>query len=149
MRAAQAVKYQQVIHATEILVNAVPFLGANPGQADYKEALKLVEYLLEHNDDSPLIDLLATRIASYEDTAAEFAEFNARIAAIPRELAMLRTLMDQYGLNQSSFRHEIGSRSLVSMIMNGQRVLTLEHMRALSVRFNIPVSAFIDSEDTQ
>lgn len=144
MRAAHTVKYQHVIHATEILVNAVPFLGANPEQADYKEALKLVEYLLEHNDDSPLIDLLATRIARYEDTAAELTDFNARIAAIPQELAMLRTLMDQYGLNQSSFQQEIGSRSLVSMIMNGQRALTLDHMRALSARFNIPISAFIN-----
>ncbi|MGO8658185.1 hypothetical protein ACC771_21690, partial [Rhizobium ruizarguesonis] len=52
--------------------------------------------------------------------------FNARIAAIPQELAMLRTLMDQYGLNQSSFQKEIGRRSLVSMIMNGQRALTLD-----------------------
>ncbi|WP_433977702.1 hypothetical protein [Erwinia sp. E_sp_B01_9] len=36
---------------------------------------------------------------------------------------------------------------MVSMILKGQRSLTLEHMRVLSARFNIPVSAFIDADD--
>ncbi|WLS79123.1 helix-turn-helix domain-containing protein [Erwinia pyri] len=145
MRAVEATTLQQAINATETLVNAVPMLGPHPTSKDYKEALALVELLIDHHDESPLIDLLTRKIADYEDAAPELAEFNARIAALPRDLAMLRTLMEQYGLNQSSFSREIGSRSLVSMILKGQRSLTLDHMRALSARFNIPVSAFIDA----
>jgi HTH-type transcriptional regulator/antitoxin HigA len=51
--------------------------------------------------------------------------------------------MAQHGLNQSSFQ-QIGSRSLVSKIMNGQRSLTLDHMRALAKRFNVPVPRLLD-----
>ncbi|EXU76654.1 helix-turn-helix domain-containing protein [Erwinia mallotivora] len=144
MRAATAEKYQLVLNVTKNLVDAVPLLGTSPTSTDYQEALLLVEFLIDHDDENPLIDLLAKKIADYENNAPEYKDFNARIATLPRDLAMLRTLMDQHGLNQSSFVAEIGSRSLVSMIMRGQRALTLEHMRALSARFNIPVSAFIE-----
>ncbi|WP_392387032.1 helix-turn-helix domain-containing protein [Yersinia enterocolitica] len=51
--------------------------------------------------------------------------------------------MDQHGLNQRSFKEEIGVRSLVSMILKGERKLTLDHMKALSKSFGLPVSAFI------
>jgi len=55
--------------------------------------------------------------------------------------------MDQYGLNQASFENEIGGRSLVNMILKGERSLTLEHMKALSKRFGIPITAFIEDAD--
>jgi len=110
----------------------------------YKEALEMVERLIDTDDDNPQIAVLAEQIADYENSAPEFAEFNARIAAVPQELAVLRVIMDQHGLNQSSFKDEIGARSLVSMILKGERKLTLEHMKALSKRFGFPVSAFID-----
>lgn len=57
---------------------------------------------------------------------------------------MLRVIIDQHGLNQSSFKNEISARSLVSMILKGERKLTLEKMKALSKRFGLPVSAFIE-----
>ena len=73
----------------------------------------------------------------------DFAKFNARVASIPSGVALLRTLMDQYQLTQSDFENEIGKKSLVSRILNGQRTLTLDHMRALAKRFNLPVIAFV------
>lgn len=138
--------YEVALNAISILISAVPLLGKSHSREDYEQALAIVERLIDTDDENPLIDLLAKKIADYENTAPEFAEFNARIAALPQELAMLRTLMDQHGLNQSSFKQEIGSRSLVSMILKGERTLTLEHMKALSKRFGIPVSTFIDDE---
>jgi HTH-type transcriptional regulator/antitoxin HigA len=51
--------------------------------------------------------------------------------------------MDQYQLTQSDFENEIGKKSLVSRILNGQRTLTLDHMRALAKGFGLPVSAFV------
>ncbi len=44
--AARAVK------ATRELVNAVPFLGGSDSEDDYREALELVEYLIEEDDQS-------------------------------------------------------------------------------------------------
>lgn len=110
----------------------------------YREDIRLVEYLIEHEPDSPLIDMLTAKIARYEDDAPEMAEFNERIASTPGGVAMLRVLMDQYHLAQGDFENEIGKRSLVCRILNGQRRLTLDHARALARRFNLPVSAFID-----
>lgn len=93
--------------------------------------------------DSPLVEMLTAKIDKYENESQEFAEFNARVASIPSGVALLRTLMDQYQLTQSDFENEIGKKSLVSRILNGQRTLTLDHMRALAKRFGVPVSAFV------
>jgi antitoxin component HigA of HigAB toxin-antitoxin module len=40
------------------------------------KTLTLVEYLVEHEPDHPLVDMLVAKIAQYEDEAEEFAEFN-------------------------------------------------------------------------
>ena len=50
--------------------------------------------------------------------------------------------MSQYHLKGEDLKNEIGSKSLVSMILNGKRKLTTEHIQALSNRFNISPSLF-------
>ncbi|WP_426575240.1 helix-turn-helix domain-containing protein (plasmid) [Xenorhabdus stockiae] len=134
----------EVIQAVDNLVSIVPLLGGSTSRKDYEEAIKLVEYLIEHEPDSPLVDMLTDKIDNYENQAPEFAEFNERLANIHGGVAILRVLMDQYSLNQTDFEDEIGKRSLVSRILKGERSLTLDAMRKLSVRFGIPVSVFID-----
>lgn len=136
--------YSDAVKAVNTLVRLVPLLGGSHSRKAYEQAVKLTEYLLEYEPDSPLIDMLAAKIDAYEESAPEFAEFNARIAAATNGLTLLRTLMDQYGLNTSDLQHEIGSKSLVSRVLRGERTLTLEHMRKLSKRFGIPVSRFVD-----
>ncbi|EOV9674477.1 type II toxin-antitoxin system HigA family antitoxin [Cronobacter turicensis] len=136
--------YGDAIKAAQNLASIVPFLGGSASRKDYEEAIKMVEYLVEHEPDSPLVNMLTAQIDEYEDNAPEFAEFNARIAAGSHGVSLLRVLMDQYGLKQTDFEAEIGQRSLVSRILKGERSLTLEHMRNLSKRFNIPVARFVD-----
>lgn len=102
-----------------------------------------MEYLIEHDPDSPLVEMLTAKIDKYENESSEFAEFNVRVASIPSGVALLRTLMAQYQLTQSDFENEMGKKSLVSRILNGQRTLTLDHMRALAKRFGVPVGAFV------
>ena len=136
--------YAEAIEAANSLVKIVPILGSSPERKDYEDALLLIEYLIEYEPDSPLVEMLSARIDRYERTAPEFAAFNARIAAIPAGVALLRTLMDQYQLTQSDFENEIGKKSLVSRILKGDRTLTLKHMQALAKRFDLPVSAFIE-----
>ena len=135
--------FSAAIKAANDLTRELPFLGSSPSRQDYADAMGLVEYLIEHDPDSPLVEMLTAKIDKYENESPEFAEFNARVASIPSGVALLRTLMDQYHLTQSDFENEIGKKSLVSRILNGQRTLTLDHMRALAKRFGVQVSAFV------
>lgn len=132
------------IRVTDELVTLIPFLGLSTSKQDYEQALDIIECLLEQAPDSPLIELLMAKIERYEDNEPELAAFNARVEALPRGVAALRVLMDQYGLNQSSFTNEIGQRSLVSRILSGERNLTVDHIRALAERFNVSAEVFIE-----
>ncbi|HAK6119834.1 TPA: helix-turn-helix domain-containing protein [Salmonella enterica] len=136
--------YADAIRAASNLADIIPFLGGSTSRSDYYDAMRMVEYLIEHEPDSPLVDMLTAKIEKYEDDAPELAEFNERVASLPSGVALLRVLMDQHNLTQSDFENEIGKKSLVSRILSGDRSLTLDHMRALAKRFDIPVSAFVD-----
>lgn len=131
------------VKAANSLINIVPLLGGSHSRKDYDEAIKLVEYLVEHDPDNPLIDMICAKIDLYEENAPEFKAFNARLNSCDDAVAVLRTLMDQYKLNTTDFKNELGSRSYVSRILNGERNLTLDHMKKLASRFGLPVSTFI------
>lgn len=127
----------KAIEATKQLVAAVPFLGGSTSERDYREALALVDYLIENDDENPLIDFLASKIADYEDNSERFTEFNKAVAEMPVGVVLLRTLIDQYKLSYADLKEEIGSKSLVSQILSGQRSLTIAHIKALSARFGV------------
>ncbi|HCM62491.1 MAG TPA: transcriptional regulator [Morganella sp. (in: Bacteria)] len=131
------------IQAANNLINIVPLLGGSHSRKDYEDAVKLVEHLIEHDPDNSLLDMLCTKIDEYEDNAPEFRHFNDKLHESDSSVAVLRTLMDQYNLNTTDFPDEIGSRSFVSRILKGDRVLSLDHMRKLAARFNLPVTIFI------
>ncbi|ASX26953.1 helix-turn-helix domain-containing protein [Candidatus Williamhamiltonella defendens] len=133
----------EAIHATKELVKAVPLLGGSHSQSDYKAALELVNYLIDKDDENPLIDILSIKISEYEENSEQFCEFNKALEAMPTGVAVLRVLMDQYHLKQTDLKNEIGSKSLVSQILNGKRSLTIAHIRALSARFNVRCELFI------
>ncbi len=109
-----------------------------------KRHVNSLNIFLEHDPDSPLVDMLTARIDAREDNAVEFEEFNTRFEAGKNGVSLLRVLMQQYGLSQSDFENEIGNKSLVSRFLCGERSLTFDHMRALANRFQIPVSMFVD-----
>ncbi|PKE29933.1 transcriptional regulator [Rahnella sp. AA] len=133
----------EAIKATEALVSAVPLLGDNASEQDYQEALELVEYLLMNNPTSPLLDIVSNKITAYENTLPEVIAFREEMEALPGGVAVLATLMDQYGLKQSDFADEIGGKSLVSRILRGERKLTVEHIGKLAARFGISPALFI------
>ncbi|MBF6434775.1 transcriptional regulator, partial [Nocardia farcinica] len=83
----------KAIEATKQLVAAVPFLGGSVSEKDYRDALALVDYLIDHDDENPLIDFLAAKIADYEDNSERFAEFNNSVDEMPVGVALLRTLI--------------------------------------------------------
>ena len=54
---------------------------------------------------------------------------------------MLRLLMDQYDLGVADLP-EIGSKSMVSRVLSGERSLNKKHIKALSERFGIDPGLF-------
>nr|WP_032940106.1 helix-turn-helix domain-containing protein [Citrobacter youngae] len=133
----------EALKATQALIAAVPLLGDSPSEKDYNNALELVEELLIENPSSPLLDIVCARITEYERQQPDIQALREEMAAIPAGLAVLRTLMDQYNLTISDFADEIGSKSMVSRVLKGERQLNVNHIKKLSDRFNISPAAFI------
>ncbi|AWK15572.1 helix-turn-helix domain-containing protein (plasmid) [Candidatus Fukatsuia symbiotica] len=136
----------QMVNAFSQVVKSIPLLGGRNNEAEYKKALELIEYLVDRDDlENPLFEPLAAKIAEYENTAPKFEEFNRLLENVLQGgIAVLRTIMDQYGLKAADLESELGSKSNVSNILNGRRALTVHHIKALSERFHIPAEMFID-----
>ncbi|WP_230353169.1 type II toxin-antitoxin system HigA family antitoxin [Lelliottia sp. WAP21] len=134
----------EAIKATHALVAAVPLLGEHPSEKDYNDALELVEYLLVNEPGSPLLDIVCARISHYEASQPDMVALRQEMDAIPAGIAVLKTLMDQYNLTLSDFPDEIGSKSMVSRVLNGQRQLTLNHIKKLAARFGVSPALFIE-----
>ena len=113
----------------------------------YEESLVLIESLLEEvadSEDDPMnavIDMLAHSIEDYENKDKELADFEARVMEQPADLAMLRLIMDQHNLGTADLP-EIGSKSMVSRVLSGERNLNKNHIKALSARFGIDPGLF-------
>lgn len=125
------------------LFSEARFIGRIRSEEDYEAALALMDELIEEYDlYLPLIEVLSASIEKWEDESEQFSEFNKRITSLDDGVAVLRTLMDQYDLKAEDLKNELGSKSLVSMILNGSRNLTRDHIQALSERFNISPAVF-------
>lgn len=133
----------EAIHAATELAKVIPLVGNNVSERDYQEALELVEYLLDHDEDSPLMDILSARITAYESTLPDIIVLHEELEAMDGGVAMLRVLIDQHKLTLSDFENEIGKKSMVSLILSGKRSLTLDHVRKLSARFGISPALFV------
>ena len=113
----------------------------------YKEALELIEELLEEAEDSPddplnaVIEMLGHAIEAYENEDEKLASFEKQAMEQPADLAMLRLLMDQHGLGTADLP-EIGSKSMVSRVLSGKRTLSKKHIKALAERFGIDPGLF-------
>lgn len=119
------------------------FVSHIHNEQEYEQALELMDELIEDYDKYlPLIEILSIAIEKWENESAEFAEFNQKIAALDDGIAVLKTLMDQYNLKADDLKNELGSKSLVSMLLNGSRNLTKEHIQALSLRFGVSPAIF-------
>jgi len=113
----------------------------------YEMSLELIESLFEAADDSPfdplnaVISMLSEAIAEYELRDREIVAFKNQVSASPSDLVMLRLLMDQHKLGVADLP-EIGSKSMVSRVLSGERSLSKKHIRALSKRFGIDPGLF-------
>ena len=85
------------------------------------------------------IDLLTLLVTSYESKHRTLPQ------ASPVDV--LRFLMDQHHMSQRDLAPEIGSESLVSRILSGERNLTIPHVHALADRFGVPASVFLGGRE--
>lgn len=130
----------------DFIKTAWPYLHI-ANEEDYQEALDLLENLFESATDSeddpmnPLVDLLASAVERYELTDDGTRLFLEEADKMPKDVALLHTLIDQYNLTGNDLP-EIGSKSMVSKVLHGKRILTREAIERLSARFGLNPAMF-------
>lgn len=132
-----------ITKATNTLSTHLPFISGIESEAQYHEALEVMDELVEdYENNLILIEALSNLIARYEDNCDSLFDFNRRQDDIDPSIATLRVLMHEHKLSLSDFENEIGKKSLVSQILSGKRNLTRDHIQRLSNRFNISPALF-------
>ena len=135
-------RFEAIKSQAKDLFREASFISHIHNQDEYELALALMDELIEDYDNQlPLIEILAAAIAQWQSSASEFEEFNRKIDDLDNGTSVLRTLMDQYQLGVADLP-EIGTKSLVSKILNGSRCLTRNHIEALSKRFGLSPALF-------
>lgn len=116
---------------------------------DYQQALKLIDELTDGQElsstESNLLEMLCDTVERYESKSRQFAAFNKRIEGLS-EVDLLKALMQQNKLTGADLP-EIGDKSVVSRILNGQRRLTIEMVAKLAARFNVDPGTFVGRID--
>ncbi len=103
-------------------------------------ALSIVESLLAEKNLSPekeqILRLLVSLVEKFED------EHYQLTASTPHSI--LLHLMEERGLKQTDLVGLIGSRGVVSEVINGKRTISKSQAKSLGVVFHVDPSLFID-----
>jgi len=119
--------------------HVVPYAHVPRNEKEYEKLMAFVDELMEwshhHKDEhaTSLLSLIASNIEIYENQHYPAKKISS--------IEMLKFLMDEHSLRQEDLP-EIGSQSLVSKILKGERQLTLEHVCSLSKRFGVSPAVF-------
>ena len=109
-------------------------------EAENEKALAIVEELMHRSNRSPeeneLYDLLITLIEKFEQ---EY--YSPGSASTPR--SMLLFLMEQKDIKQSDLVGVIGSKGIVSEVVNGLREISKAQAKALGEFFKVDPGLFI------
>lgn len=132
--------------SAKVLNDRAGYLIEITNEDEYEKALALMDVIIEDYDNQQILfELLSNSIERWEESSLEFTDFNKRIGEGDPAVSVLRVLMDHHGLGVADLP-EIGSKSLVSKILNGRdRQLTRNHIDSLSQRFNISPALFFNS----
>lgn len=124
------------------LFNEASFISQIRTKREYERAMALMDELIkDYDNQKALIDVLSSSIARWENTSPDFNAFNDRIEKLDGGIATLKVIMEQHHLGVVDLP-EIGSKSLVSRILRGDRRLTRDHIEALSQRFGVSPALF-------
>jgi len=123
---------------TELLVKYQPKLIKT--EEENEKALAIVEELMHCSNRTPeedeLYELLITLIEKFEQDY-----YNPNQATTPH--SMLLFLMEQKGVKQSALVGIIGSKGVVSEVVNGKREISKAQAKALGDLFNVDAGLFI------
>ncbi len=109
--------------------HVVPYTHIPHNEKEYKKLMAFVDELMEwsrhHQDEhaTSLLTLIAGNIETYENHHYRAKKISS--------IEMLKFLMDEHGLGQGDLP-EIGSQSLVSKILNGERQLLPESLNKVA-----------------
>lgn len=135
---------ETIEHDFSQLTKKYPFVFTINNKGQYKEALNLLENVMSQPKiNESLLVTLSNTISAYEDRLDSVKALEQSIAKIPTGIATIRVLMDQYNLTMSDLP-ELGKKSNVSLILKGERNLTLNHVKAMANRFNVSPSLFLN-----
>ena|SRR5579864_9279366 len=119
----------------------LPYAHIPRNEAEYQKLLNFIDKLMkisrQKKDErvTSLLKLIAQNIEAYETHHFPSHPLSP--------IEMLRFFMEEHKLGQGDLP-EIGSQSLVSKILSGERQLTIEHIKNLSKRFNVSSTVFIE-----
>ena len=121
----------------EMIAHGAPRLIHNDQElAAYTEALfELTALEKPSRDEAAAIELLTMLVDRYEQEHYPVPAADA--------VSVVRFLIEQQSLAQRDLIPQFGSESAVSMFLSGQRKLTLDQVRKLSIRFKLPADVFI------
>ncbi|MFC5625214.1 helix-turn-helix domain-containing protein [Algoriphagus winogradskyi] len=107
-------------------------------EEDYQNALDRLELIFDSKKGTPEGDeseILTILIENYEETHYPID--------LPDPIEAIKFRMEQMGLKQKDLAEVVGLKSRVSEILNKKRKLTLEMIRNLSSKLNIPTEILV------
>lgn len=88
--------------------------------------------------ETELYDTLVILVEDYERRVYPFEAAS--------ELEVIRELLEANGLRQKDLTPDVfETESVASAVLSGKRSLTLDHVKRLCARFNLPASVFVKS----
>ena len=121
----------------EMIAHGAPRVIHNDAELEvYTDALfRLTARESPSNSEVEAIELLTVLVERYEQEHYSIPEADP--------VSVVRFLIKRQNLTQRDLIPQFGSESAVSMFMTGERNLTIEQVRRLSSRFQLPADVFI------
>ncbi|MFV7235744.1 helix-turn-helix domain-containing protein [Flavobacterium sp. ZB4R12] len=107
---------------------------------DYNQALERLEVIFDAKNGSPEgdeLEVLGILIDQYENDHFPIG--------MPDPIEAIKFRMEQMGYNQNDLANIVGLKSRASEILNRKRKLSLEMIRQLHERLNIPTDVLIQA----
>ena len=107
-------------------------------ETDYQEALKRLEIIFDSKKGTPEgdeLEILGILLEKYENEHFPID--------FPDPIVAIKFRMEQMGYNQTDLAKVVGLKSRASEILNRKRKLTLEMIRNIHDRMNIPTEVLI------
>ena len=121
----------------EMIAHGAPHVIHNDAELEmYTDALfRLTALQSPSSSEVEAIELLTLLVERYEQEQYFLPDADP--------VSVVRFLIEQQNLTQRDLIPQFGSESAVSMFMTGERNLTIEQVRRLSSRFQLPADVFI------